>query len=116
MSAIDPRILDRILVAGRPLDQDDVELLASILDPAWKRRAARLAQRNAAVREALTAYTGWCNDRAAKALLKELRDVASFPHKNGEREELLRRIIQLSGDKIIKVRRITDIMIGLDDA
>jgi hypothetical protein len=112
MTAADAAMLEAVCAALPP---DYAAWVADRLAPAWERRAARLAQRNAAVREALTAYTGWCNDRAAKALLKELRDVASFPHKKGEREELLRRIIQLSGDKIIKVRRITDIMTGLDD-
>jgi hypothetical protein len=103
---------ERIAEILRSLPAEDAAFLAAQLAqlaPPWQRRAARLAERDAAVREALATYAGLPSSPAAKALAAELRRVAACPHARGERMEQLRRIITLSGGKTLKWRRIFDI-------
>ncbi len=94
------------------LPPDDAAWVANRLAPASYLRAARLDQRDGAVREALGRYSDWCQYRAAEALARELRNATACPHAIGERADLLRRIIQLSGDRPIGASQITNIMNG----
>jgi hypothetical protein len=91
------------------LPAEDAAFLAAQLAPPWQRRAARLAERDAAVREALAAHAGLPSRRAAEALAAELRRAAATPHARGERAELLRQIVDLSGGNALGWRRIIDL-------
>jgi len=91
------------------LPAEDAAFLAAQLAPPWQRRAARLAERDAAVREALAAHSGLARKPAAMALATELLRAAATPYARGDRTELLRRILDLSEAGGLAWRRIYDI-------
>jgi hypothetical protein len=90
----------------------DANWLRGLIAPPWALRAARHAERAAAIQEALTAYEGWRPTRAADELASELMRVAACHTAIGERADLLRRIIALSNGRVIGARQIYSIMAG----
>jgi hypothetical protein len=100
---------DRLAAILAALPAEDAAFIAAQLAPPWQRRAARLAERDAAVREALAVHSGLPPRPAAEALAAELRRGAACPHAHGDRAELLRQIVALSGGKALGWRRILDI-------
>jgi hypothetical protein len=91
------------------LPTDDAAFLRALMAPPWQRRAGRLAERDAAVREALAVHAGLPPRPAAEALAAELRRATTCPHAKGERADQLRRILDLSGARALGWRRIVDI-------
>jgi hypothetical protein len=99
----------RVTAILAALPTDDAAFLRGLMAPPWQRRAARLAERDAMVREALAAHACTAPRPAAEALAAELCRAAACPHAKGDRAELLRRIVELSGAKALGWRRIVDI-------
>jgi hypothetical protein len=98
---------DRLAAILAALPAEDAAFLAGQLAPPWQRRRDRLAERAAAVREALAAHAGLARKPAAIALATELVRITSTPHARGPRPDLMRRIIDLGGT--LAWRRIYDI-------
>jgi hypothetical protein len=91
------------------LPADDAAFLAAQMAPPWQRRAARMAERDGLVREALAAHATLPARPAAEALAAELRRMSATPHARGDRAQLLRGILELSGKGGLAWRRIMDI-------
>ncbi len=100
---------DRLAAILASLPREDAAFLAAQLAPPWQRRRDRLAERDAAVREALAVHASLPRKPAAKARATELLRVAATPQARGERTELLRRILDLSEAGGLAWRRIYDI-------
>jgi hypothetical protein len=100
---------DRLAAILATLPPADVAFLQAQFAAPWERRAARLAERDAAVRQAIAAHAALAPRPAAEALATELRRITATPHSQGSRTELLRRIVELSGNKPLAWRRILDI-------
>lgn len=92
-----------------PADAELVRSLAGSM-PAWESRAARLAERDGAVRQAMAGYVDRRPSRAAVALAEELQH--PFVSGDAARTALLRRINMLSGPTPLKWRQILNVMDG----
>ena len=103
------RDAERMRAILAQLPAADADFLRAQIGQPWERRAHRLAERDAAVREALAVYRGKAPYAAAKAVEQELRHAACAPHATGPRAALLRRIIDLSDRRGLAWRRIVDI-------
>lgn len=101
--------LDRLGRICAELPPADAAWLHERLAPPWARRGARQAARAALIRDALRQYDGWRPTRAAMALADDLRRIAACPFAIGDRAELLREIVDLSGGEALAWRRIHDI-------
>jgi hypothetical protein len=100
---------DRLAAILAALPAEDAAFLAAQMAPPWQRRAARLSERDDAVRHALAVHSDLLPRPAAEALAAELRCITATSHARGDRAELLRQIVTLSGQKALGWRRILDI-------
>jgi len=114
--------LSRVLIAGRPLSQADVERLEQLLLPPWRVRQLRLARRNAALFEVALAMQPNMPTLVAKQIAAVLRryleagwkrecDMPSLPAGEGALRVALHQLAKENGGRPLSWQHIYSLLI-----